>query len=326
MTESARQTGNEVPLYNIGVVTRLTNISTATLRAWERRYRFPEAKRTSGGHRLYSENDILKLIWVKQKVDEGMQTAQAINALRFQEEAGALTLRPAQPPKLPPPGGERLAVVEYKNRLLPALTGLDGLSAEQVLGESLAVAPPEVIILDLIVPVMAELGELWERRDIDIATEHFATNFLRQKLLMWMLSGPPQMDRPPLILACAPDELHEGSLLVLGAILRRRRYPIAYLGQAVPLIDLANFIRQIRPSFTIVVAMMDETVKKLIDLPEFLPEVAFSSRPLVGYGGRIFAIEPNWKSQLPGIYLGDSFQEGLETIEKLLSAEGPFNR
>src|SRR5512145_1174419 len=80
--------GDEEPLYNIGVVTRMTGISMATLRAWERRYDFPEAKRTLGGHRLYSEKDVLRLRWVKKRIDEGMQTAQAINALKHQENTG----------------------------------------------------------------------------------------------------------------------------------------------------------------------------------------------------------------------------------------------
>ncbi len=65
-------TGSEEPLYNIGVVSRMTKISMATLRAWERRYEFPESKRTMGGHRLYSEKDIIRLRWVKERVDEGM--------------------------------------------------------------------------------------------------------------------------------------------------------------------------------------------------------------------------------------------------------------
>ena len=54
---------NDEPLYNIGVVSRMTGISMATLRAWERRYEFPDSERTAGGHRLYSENDVLRLRW-----------------------------------------------------------------------------------------------------------------------------------------------------------------------------------------------------------------------------------------------------------------------
>ena len=91
LPEPPSQFGSHDPLYNIGVVTRMTGISMATLRAWERRYNFPETRRTSGGHRLYSEQDVYRLKWVKDRIDEGMQTAQAINALRYQEEKGYAT-------------------------------------------------------------------------------------------------------------------------------------------------------------------------------------------------------------------------------------------
>ena len=42
------QVGSDEPLYNIGVVARMTGLSMATLRAWERRYDFPAAERTAG--------------------------------------------------------------------------------------------------------------------------------------------------------------------------------------------------------------------------------------------------------------------------------------
>src|SRR5512142_2965158 len=73
------------PLYNIGVVSRMTGISVATLRAWERRYGFPSSGRTAGGHRLYSERDMTRLRWVKGQIDQGMGTAQAIQVLRRRE-------------------------------------------------------------------------------------------------------------------------------------------------------------------------------------------------------------------------------------------------
>lgn len=76
---------NDKSLYNIGAAARLTGISMATLRAWERRYRFPDSERTDGRHRLYSEKEIMRLRWVKQRIDEGMQTAQAIQALKHQD-------------------------------------------------------------------------------------------------------------------------------------------------------------------------------------------------------------------------------------------------
>src|SRR5512140_3830850 len=83
--ELRNRTGSDEPLYNIGVVSRMTGISVATLRAWERRYGFPTSGRTAGGHRLYSERDMVRLRWVKVQIEQGMQTAQAIQALKRQE-------------------------------------------------------------------------------------------------------------------------------------------------------------------------------------------------------------------------------------------------
>lgn len=311
--------GEEDPLYNIGVVTRMTHISTATLRAWERRYEFPLARRTAGGHRLYSEKDILRLQWVKQRVDEGMQTAQAINALRHQEQSGRLSFRTEFQTDRREKSGEQPVHKASHQRLLEAVKHNDLTLADQILGEALAISLPEDIILDVIAPVLASVGEAWESRHMNVAAEHLTTNYLRQRLLMWMLSGPPPRQTPPIVLACAPGEWHEGSLLIVGALLRRRRWPVAYLGQAVPLSDLAVFVREIKPSGVILVAMLEETAAELVEWPQYLPEAALKGKPPVGYGGRVYTRSPEWRLRMPGNYLGDNFQEGIGNIERLFS-------
>src|SRR5689334_583651 len=90
------------PLFNIGVVSRMTDINEATLRIWERRYDFPQPARTAGRQRLYSQQEILRLKWVKTRVDEGMQVSKAIQALyRLEQEEGAPHGAPAsRPPRL----------------------------------------------------------------------------------------------------------------------------------------------------------------------------------------------------------------------------------
>ncbi len=315
---TSSQTGDEEPLYNIGVVSRITEISMATLRAWERRYNFPLAKRTSGGHRLYSERDVGRLRWVKARIDEGMHTSQAIRALRHQDESGQVVVDLFAPKEIPFSEINKPAQVQFQDLLVKALIQRDFTKADQILGEALAATSPEDLILNVIPPVLSVIGEAWENKRISVATEHLATNYLRQRLLMWMVSGPPPISKPPIVLACAPNEWHEGSLLILGAILRRRRWPVAYLGQAVPLPDLATFTRDIKPSIVILVAMTEETAEELVDWPQWLPEVAQSNRPIIGFGGRIFIQKPEWQHRLPGVFLGSTFHEGLDTIDKLL--------
>jgi DNA-binding transcriptional MerR regulator len=318
--------GSKEPLYNIGVVARMTGVTMATLRAWERRYNFPESERTSGGHRLYSERDVLRLRWVKERIDEGMQTAQAINALRHQEQTGNLALvEPLRSTvEVFEPRADKYTphLPVLREKLVESLLLRDLVRADTTLGEALALSSPEDLILDVIGPALAAVGDAWEDGQINIATEHLATNYLRQRLLMWMVSGPPPRTISPIILACAPNEWHEGSLLILGALLRRRRWPVAYLGQAVPLPDLAGFVRELNASMIVAIAMTENAAAELSEWPQWLPEVAQTGKPPVGYGGRIFRNQPEWRLRIAGTYLGDNFRDGLAKIEGLLGHAG----
>lgn len=313
------QTGSEEALYNIGVVARMTGVSMPTLRAWERRYSFPESERTAGGHRLYSEKDVLRLRWVKARIDEGLQTSQAIQALHHQEEVGRLV--PAEQPQSwqedhRPETSTHLG--PYQQRLMETLMRRDVDTADRLLGEALPLSSPEDLILDVIGPTFAQIGQAWEDGHISIATEHLSTNYLRQRLLMWMMSGPPPRSAKPIVLACAPNEWHEGGLLALGALLRRSRWPVAYLGQSLPLQDLASFVRDLKPNLAIVVAMTEVSASELVDWPQYLPEVAQTGKPIIGYGGRVFNLLPEWRLRMQGVYLGDTLRDGMQTIERLL--------
>jgi len=304
----------------------MTGVSMATLRAWERRYNFPDSERTAGGHRLYSERDVLRLRWVKGRIVQGMQTAQAINALRHQEQTGNLALvEPLRPPvEIYEPRVDKYTpyLPILSEKLVESLLTRDLVRANTILGEALALSSPEDLILDVIGPALATIGDAWEDGQINIATEHLATNYLRQRLLMWMVSGPPPRTINPIVLACAPNEWHEGSILILGALLRRRRWPVAYLGQAVPLPDLAGFVRELSPPLLVTVAMTENAAAELSEWPVWLPEVAQTGKPPVGYGGRIFRNQPEWRLRIAGTYLGDNFRDGVTKIENLLGHAG----
>ena len=69
--DAEKQTG-----YSIGAVSRLTGISTHTLRIWERRYSAIVADRTESGRRIYSKADIEKLALLKSLSDNGSSIGQ----------------------------------------------------------------------------------------------------------------------------------------------------------------------------------------------------------------------------------------------------------
>ena len=59
------------PRYRIQMVADLTGLSSANLRAWERRYGIPQPQRDENSYRLYSRKDITLVQKMKSFCDQG---------------------------------------------------------------------------------------------------------------------------------------------------------------------------------------------------------------------------------------------------------------
>jgi len=67
---------------SIGDVVHATGLGEATLRAWERRYGFPEPRREPSGHRRYSQADVERLLRVIEERQRGVELPAAIERAR----------------------------------------------------------------------------------------------------------------------------------------------------------------------------------------------------------------------------------------------------
>jgi DNA-binding transcriptional MerR regulator len=312
---------NNEAVYNIGVVARMTGIPENTLRVWERRYDFPASDRTEGGHRLFSAHEVARIQWVKQRIDEGMQTRNAIQALQQHEETGQ-SIGSAH--ESTPSSHAPVSSAKTHERLLEALIALDKHQADMILGDALAIHSLEHLLLTIIAPTFTAIGQAWQEERIGIATEHFATSYLRQKLQTWMQMAPSEYPVQPVVLACAPGELHEGGLLMLGLLLQRLRWPVVYLGQSIDLPDLISFVDNIKPSMIIFVAMAEASAQALSQWPQWLSTRQNKEAPIVAYAGYIFTQDPTWIERVPGVYLGNTLLEGLDTANDLLRQLNPL--
>jgi DNA-binding transcriptional MerR regulator len=305
---------NEKSVFNIGAIARLTGIPITTLHAWERRYGFPLAARSAGGHRLYSENDILLLRAVKGQIEQGLSARHAVAAVQKMAEQGHVQV--GHPSESLRSGVRATVPSELREQLTGALLQPDLDQADRLLGELLAFYSPEELTLQVIGPALNEIGEAWVQGRINVATEHLATNYLRHRMLLWMGTAPRPWEISTIVLACPPDEWHEGSLLMLGVLLRRQGWPVAYIGQNMPFPDLASYIKLIQPGAVVFVAMSEGTARTLANWPHWITQS--EGKPLVTYGGRVFTLQPDLLSVVPGIYLGNTIQEGMQKLIELL--------
>ena len=70
-------------LHSIGDVVRATGLTEATLRAWERRYDFPQPRREPSGHRRYPAEEVERILRVVAERERGIALPVAIERARL---------------------------------------------------------------------------------------------------------------------------------------------------------------------------------------------------------------------------------------------------
>ena len=63
-------------LYTISEFAKLCGVNATTLRAWQRRYGLLKPERTEGGHRLYSQSDLERVLNVIDWIKKGVPVSQ----------------------------------------------------------------------------------------------------------------------------------------------------------------------------------------------------------------------------------------------------------
>ena len=303
---------SDEPKFNIKSVCTQTGIRAVTLRAWERRHELLNPHRAENRYRQYSERDVAILRWIKDRVDGGMAISSAVNELRAMMRAGiypepvvAAPTTKASPPALPP--------ARYIRRLYQALVAHDEGAAGDVFQEIQAGFSLLDLFQMILIPVLVEIGDAWYRGSIRIATEHFASAFIRGKLLTLFQSYPARRGAAHILIGCAPGEQHELGSLMFAVLLRSRGYQVEYLGPDIPLQDLADYAKSERPSLISLSASLEEPALALAGMQDKLS--GMRPVPQFAYSGAAFVNHPELKKKVQGIYLGDSLDAGLAAVK-----------
>jgi len=300
------------PTYNTAAVEQQTGLRPATFRAWERRYGFPKPRRLPGNQRLYSDQDIAAIRWLQRRTDEGLSISHAIRLLHVRLREGTVL----HPTARVEPGRPTAALADDLTR---ALLALDVDTAERVLSEAFAMYRVEEVCLGVVAPTLVEVGARWHRGETSVATEHFASSFVRRKLFSLFNVYDSGRGRGLVFAGCAPDEWHEIGMLMISLFLVRRGVRLHYLGPNLSADDgLAETLRHHRPDLLIVSATADETAERVNELASVidgLPE----PRPGLGFGGRGFDDEAR-RQRIPGTYLGPDADAAVRIVEGLLGA------
>jgi len=323
---------SDLPMFNTKAVVQQTGVSAPTLRAWERRYTLLSPERAQNDYRLYSERDIAMIRWLKEHVDAGMSISQAIALFRHMSEASpAFSIAvPAstasderltnEPPTLQPSDNYHPAynMRVVRENLLEAFKILDETAANVLIASMLSVYSVEQVCTELIVPMLWQIGQLWEEGKITVSVEHFASAFFRG-LLTNLLHATPCPNTPPLVISCcAPGEPHELAPLMLALFLRRANMRVAFLGQSIETVGLLQTIQQLSPALICVSLTIPAFLPALIDLGQHIQALAVP-RPIFAFGGQVFIHYKQLIAQVPGTYLDGNLPAVVATIGQMIA-------
>ena len=266
-------------LVRIGELSRRVGVPVESLRAWERRYGLLAPSRTPGGFRLYGEDDVARVLAMRAHLNAGVSAAEAARLALAEEVAVA-----AAP-----------AAVADASELVAALDRFDETGAQRAFDRLLAALTLDVVLRDVLVPYLHDLGERWEYGQATVAQEHFASNLLRGRLMalarVWDRGGGPRA-----LLACAEGELHDLPLLAFGLVLREHGWRISYLGADTPVASVVEAARTLAPDAVVV---SGTTSGALQGIATRLREVALAA-PLYLAGA---AADPHVARRAHGTYL-----------------------
>ncbi|MET9853121.1 MerR family transcriptional regulator [Streptomyces sp. NPDC006450] len=234
-------------------------VAAATLRSWERRYGIGPAVRVEGKHRRWLPGDIVRLEEMSRLTALGVPPAEAARAARVaatdasrdegHAPAAVAGRAPGGPATLP------LGPVRAECRgLARAAVRLDGDAVEILLDRAIKDNGCVGAWEEIIAPTLRAAGRKWASAgDRYIEVEH---------LLSWLVSSalrrrheprrPPREGVRPIVLACAPGELHSLPLEALWAALTERGLPVKMFGPAFPVEALGEAVRRVGPSMVVV--------------------------------------------------------------------------
>jgi DNA-binding transcriptional MerR regulator len=313
---------SDAPAFNLKAVVRETGLKPDTIRAWERRYGVPKPRRTSGGHRLYSQRDIDLLKWMNARQHEGLSISRIVDLWKGLEAEGKDPLQVTthtlmrQAVQL----GDVGELANLRQDWIQACLNFDEPRAEQMVAQAFALFPLNSVVLEIMLRGLAEIGEGWYRGEVAVQQEHFASALVVRRLQTLIAASPAPTRAERIVVACPPGEQHTVSLLVVNLFLRRQGWEVIDLGADVPLDRLESMTANLRPQLLIASAEHLLAAQTLQVMSQALARLKV---PLA-FGGGIFNRLPALRHHIAGHFLGANLSDLTGAVQEILHAPGPL--
>jgi methanogenic corrinoid protein MtbC1 len=280
-------------LLNISALSRRTGVAPDTLRKWELRYGVLRPVRTPGGQRRYSESDVQRVEWLRDRIDEGWRIGEAARVL--DEESQVALDDP----------------VELRDALIASIRESDPRGSSATLDQAFAVLPLEQALRDVVTPALRWTGNAWHRGELTVAQEHAITAKVRAHLAA-LLAEQRGGVRGVAVLACAPGERHDIGLSMLAVLLRADGWRVELLGADTPVDTAISFAGDVGATVLCISAAQGDSLAALRSALRADPRPTGMT---VVVGGA--AMTPKVSAELRATYAGPELDDAVDALRAL---------
>lgn len=231
--------------YLISTVSKRSGVKSDLVRAWERRYQAVTPIRTTGGHRVYTDQDIARLKLLNQATSNGHSISQiaqySLDELKnlLKNETGTA---PAALPMLG--SGERAHLAEdYIEKCYAAVVAFDAKVLEAHFENALVELGTETFIEHLLAPLLTIIGERWRTGELRPVHEHMASSIIRSLTYILRNNNPGVSGAPRMIVSTPIGQLHELGALLAAIIAELKGWQVTYLGANLPAEEIAAAVK-----------------------------------------------------------------------------------
>ena len=220
-------------MYSIKQVAAMLGIQAVTLRAWENRYNAVTPERTESGYRMYTEENVADLRWLKEQIDDHQTNiSEAVRMLKIRKENVPDAASPV--PAAPTGPVMEEAYTQMADQIYDSLYHFQGERANGLIDFGFTMYGYDSMFYHVLVPILVRVGDAWEEGRATVAQEHFMTQLISQRFYQFFHLFPIYPHLPKVLALCPEGEHHQVGLLLFSLFMRKNGAEVLYLGANTP--------------------------------------------------------------------------------------------
>ncbi len=218
--------------FSIKDLENLSGIKAHTIRIWEKRYAIFEPMRTETNIRYYDISTLQKLLNITLLHDYGYKISKIskMPSQKINELVKEII-------------SEKSAKTHALSSFKMAMMNFDQTLFFNTYNELLSEKSFRDVFYEVFIPLLTEIGFLWQAETISPAHEHFISYLIKQKILInteKLQAFEPTKPERTFVLYLPENEIHELGLMYLNYEFLFNGYRTIYLGESVPLDNLLD--------------------------------------------------------------------------------------